>query len=160
MESGLSIGRFLGLLSGRPANFSFVDEYVSGSALPTSRRQVDWIRRKGVSSILSLTETPLNSSWAKGLECMHVPMRDHAIPTVEQLSQAVTFLVSQTMKKNKVLVHCLAGKGRTGTVLAAYLCQKYNLAPADAIANIRLKRPGSVERKQVPVVDDYCRRLC
>ena len=159
MESDLSIGRFLRLLSGRPANFSFVDEYASGSALPSSKREVDWIIKSGVSAILSLTEFPLNSSWVEGLEYMHVPMRDHAIPTLDQLSQAVTFLVTQTVRKNKVLVHCLAGKGRTGTVLAAYLCQRYNLAPADAIASLRLKRPGSVERKQVPVVDDFCRRL-
>ncbi|MCL4518813.1 MAG: dual specificity protein phosphatase family protein, partial [Thaumarchaeota archaeon] len=129
------------LLSGRPANFSFVDESASGSALPVSKREVIWIKRNGISAILSLTETPLNSDWVVGFEYMNIPMKDHAIPTLDQLTRAVRFLLLQTQKNNRVLVHCLAGKGRTGTVLAAYLCQRYDLSPDESIARLRSNRP-------------------
>jgi atypical dual specificity phosphatase len=44
-----------------------------------------------------------------------------------------------------VLVHCAAGKGRTGAVLAAYMIKKENLAADQAIEKIRLMRPGSVQ---------------
>ena len=147
------------IVTGPPANFSFVDDYASGSALPVSEREVVWVKKNGITAILSLTEMPLNSEWVADVEYLNVPMRDHAIPTIGQLTRAVRFVLDQAMAKNKVLVHCLAGIGRTGTVLAAYLCQMYKVTPDDSIAMLRSKRPGSVETKQVAVLGDYYRSI-
>jgi atypical dual specificity phosphatase len=43
------------------------------------------------------------------------------------------------------LVHCAAGKGRTGTILGAYLLKKENLSAKEAITRIRNLRPGSIQ---------------
>jgi atypical dual specificity phosphatase len=43
-----------------------------------------------------------------------------------------------------VAVQCLAGKGRTGTVLAAYFVRQ-GLTADEAIRKVRDLRPGSVE---------------
>jgi atypical dual specificity phosphatase len=43
------------------------------------------------------------------------------------------------------LVHCAAGKGRTGALLAAYIVKKQNLTAKQAIEKIRIMRPGSVQ---------------
>jgi atypical dual specificity phosphatase len=43
------------------------------------------------------------------------------------------------------MVHCAAGIGRTGTILASYLVKYQNLTAKDAIAKIREERPGSIQ---------------
>jgi atypical dual specificity phosphatase len=46
------------------------------------------------------------------------------------------------------MIHCAAGRGRTGTVLAAYILREENLTADDAIKQIRSIRPGSIQSDQ------------
>lgn len=159
MFGSLFFRRVYGLLVGKPMNFSFIDDHVAGSARPTSKREVEWLRKRGVKAVLSLTETPLETDWVEGLVYKHLPMKDHSVPTLDQLREAVDFVISQSIAKQVVLVHCLAGKGRTGTVLAAYMCEELALPPHESISRLRSKRPGSVEKRQRGVVEAFCESL-
>ncbi|MHB2036619.1 MAG: protein-tyrosine phosphatase family protein [Nitrososphaerales archaeon] len=159
-EKNRSARRIYGLLSGRPMNFSFVDEYISGSACPMSKREVDWFsNKKGIKAMLSLTESPIRLEWVDNLVYKHVPIRDHSIPTLDQLRESVNFLIARVDMKQRVVVHCTAGKGRTGTILAVYMCEMRGLTAKESIEQLRLKRPGSVEKSQVSIVEAFCRSL-
>ena len=56
----------------------------------------------------------------------------------------------------KVLVHCHAGKGRTGIVIACYLIYKYHICAQDAANKVREKRKGAIENKDQL---EYCKRF-
>lgn len=154
--------KFYDVLFHRPMNFSFVDDHVCGSARIMSKQDLEWLRLNGVGAILALTESPAPSSWLQnsGLEYRHVPIKNHTAPNFAQLDESVGFIEDNIQSGKKTLVHCAAGKGRTGTVIAAYLCRKNNASAEDAIKMVREKRPGSIEEGaragQEQVVVEYC----
>ncbi len=149
-----------GHLMGKPMNFSFIDDDVAGSAGPLTKREVDWMRNeKGIGAILSVREGPLEKGWVEGIQYLNVPVKNHGIPTLEQLRGCVDYMMNQVSNRHKTDVHCLAGKGRTGTVLAAYICRRYGVEPGEAIQRVRAARPGSIERKQEAIIYSYFQTL-
>ena len=48
-------------------------------------------------------------------------------------------------KEEAVVVHCMGGKGRTGTMLACYLVKFCKLSAPEAVSQVRMQRPGSIE---------------
>ena len=66
------------------------------------------------------------------------------IPSTPNSSPPMT-IIKKISKDESVMVHCAAGMGRAGTILACYFV-KYKKYPAkDAIKKIRDERPGSIQ---------------
>jgi atypical dual specificity phosphatase len=139
-----------GLFTEGPPNFSVVDEWVAGSGLPSRKTHIRFLKQRGVTAIVSLTESPLPDELLAGenIAYLHFPLKDHQPPRPEDVLRIVEAVESLVKSERKVLIHCQAGYGRTGTVLAAYFMKKEGLSWADALAKVRSIRPGSVEKGQ------------
>lgn len=143
-----------------------IPRVLAGSRRPGGRngneldRDLAWLRAQGIGAILSLTETPLDAAAlaAHGFESLHLPVVDFTPPRPEQLATALAFIDRQAAADRPVVVHCLAGQGRTGCVLAAYLIRSGHSADR-AIAELRVVCPHAVENDvQVAALAEFAAR--
>ena len=58
------------------------------------------------------------------------------------------FLEAAEAEKGAIAVHCKAGLGRTGSLIALYVMKHIGFPPADFIGWIRIARPGSILGQQ------------
>ncbi|CAA9575941.1 MAG: hypothetical protein AVDCRST_MAG59-4180 [uncultured Thermomicrobiales bacterium] len=119
------------------------------------------LRGQGIGALLSLTESPLPAETlarhGHDLDILHLPVPDFHPPSPEQLGLALRFIDEHRGRRQAVAVHCLAGQGRTGSVLAAWMIRD-GLAPAAAIARLRGICPGAVEAAaQVRALEEWGR---
>jgi atypical dual specificity phosphatase len=130
-----------------PPGFSWVDQpHLAGMAHPGGADDLTWLRRHGIDVLISLTEDPLPRHWVNdaGLMVVNVPVPDMEPPTDRQLDYLLETIRKANASGMGVAVHCGAGMGRTGTVLAAYFVAR-GLPPREAVEKVRDLRPGSVE---------------
>eukprot|EP01080_Neovahlkampfia_damariscottae_P011104 gene11104-3811_t len=101
------------------------------------------LKAQGITAIVSLSEAPLDEKIVKenGMKIIHFPVKDYYPPSREQMNEMVDFVDNHD---GAVVIHCNAGQGRTGTMLAAYLIAKGESCE-DVIPKLRKMRKGSIQ---------------
>jgi atypical dual specificity phosphatase len=137
-----------------PRHFHWLDDgRLAGMGRPGLLRDMDddlfAIAYAGVTRLVSLTEDPLPTARLRpfGIEGRHFPIRDMGIPSMRD-AVALCHELRRAMQRGQVVaVHCLAGLGRTGTILAC-LAVGEGMGADEAIARVRHAAPGSIQTEQ------------
>jgi atypical dual specificity phosphatase len=125
------------------------------------------LRRMGFSAVVSLECDRLNALDIEeaGFEHRRICIEDFGSPTFDQIDEFVDYVNAKVAAGAKVLVHCFAGRGRTGTMLAAYLIHRGMVADA-AIRDVRERAyatygsvRGVIEPGQEETLRQYEHRL-
>ena len=133
--------------------FSFVigENVVSISPLPGKvnlEEDIATIKSKGITNIITLVSQEelnnknLQSFFAEmksaGLEVYHSPIVDYGLPAQSQMDSILNYVNKCLDANQNVLIHCMGGYGRSGTVMGCY-AQKYLTVedPIQYVRNIR-----------------------
>lgn len=141
------------ILSGIGLGVDRGDWVIQGRALgcgyPKTDTALTSLRQQGVGFLVNLHARPHTPERlaAHGQAGVHIPVPDFHAPSPQQIEEAVTAIDDALDRGLAVGVHCGAGLGRTGTVLACYLAA-HGATADEAIEKVRQSRPGSIETKE------------
>lgn len=107
------------------------------------------LRDAGITHVLSLTEVPFPPREAAefDLSCSALPMPDMEAPSLTEAIGLSQWIDQLLQEGHSIAVHCKAGLGRTGTILAMYAIwrTKGEINAAAAIAKIRGLNAGMIQ---------------
>ena len=138
-----------------------VPERLLACRYPIDREALERLRAFGVRGLVNLTQLRHDQAILAELEIIetHLPVPDLTPPSHDDIRAAIAVIDSAHSAGRPIAVHCAAGLGRTGTVIAAWLVTQGFDADA-AIARIRELRPGSIETdEQEEAIREFARRL-
>lgn len=135
-------------------NFAwFIEDTLAIMGRPGALNELEddllFLRRSGIEKIVSLTLAPVNEDELErfSLEVAHIPVPDGAAPTIEQIEEFNAKAGKWLAAGKKVVVHCGAGYGRSGTMLACYLVGTGSTS-GEAIRRVRRFRPQAIETRE------------
>ncbi|WP_297416942.1 protein-tyrosine phosphatase family protein [Thermococcus sp.] len=129
----------------------FVDDNVAFSRMPT-RSELGKVAEEFDAVVVLVEEFELPypfEEWKKrGVEVLHSQIEDFTAPSLSQLLEILRWIDARVRQGKRILVHCMGGLGRSGTIAVAWLMYSKNLCLREALRRVRSLRPGAVETSE------------
>ena len=133
---------------------------ILASVYPEDLDYLRFLIDEGIRSVINLEGRPWPAEWMDELEIeyLHLPVVDMSIPSPDQVERGIDF-IRKNVQRGGIMIHCIAGLGRTGTLIALFLVNE-GMKPDEAMEEVRSKRPGSIQSgSQVNIIYQYYEQL-
>jgi len=109
----------------------------------TPEDYVPIFKKNGVTMVIRLNQKQYEKDrfTKNGIKHKEIYFLDGSCPSDDLIEE---FIATCEQEKGSIAVHCKAGLGRTGSMIACYIMKHYKFPAAAFIGWIRLARPGSI----------------
>lgn len=139
--------------------FSQITFHLWLGGAPTYRRDYDSLLELGITAVLNVrAERADETAFYDQHGITHVQFRvpDVTVPDEITITAAVKWIKVQIGDGRTVLVHCAKGRGRSATLLAAYLMREEGMSFDEANTLMKSKRPlTKLENKHRQVLEAW-----
>jgi predicted kinase len=112
----------------KPRNFTQVHPFIFGSAIfkESCLEFLKMIDIRAVFNLMEKKEGELSHEVTKffGRKYYQFEIQDRSVTTMEHMEQILDRMEEEINNENKIVVHCMGGKGRTNMVIACYLMRE------------------------------------
>ncbi|HEX6384582.1 MAG TPA: dual specificity protein phosphatase family protein [Anaerolineae bacterium] len=112
---------------------------------PTYRRDYQFLLDAGINAVVNIRaerHDDFELYRSHGISYLQLKVWDILVPPIEILNEGVAFIHKQVQAGNIILIHCAKGRGRSATLLAAYLLRHGGFDTFEEVNEfLRSKRP-------------------
>lgn len=119
------------------------------SCWPDADHFADEYPAHGIKAIVNVSEFDYPDGVPAGYAYYHLPIPDYGLPTRAQVDQFLEITDRHVERAEPVVVHCVAGCGRTGQMVAIWGAATGRIPKGnDPVRWIRARRPCSCETRE------------